>query len=105
MIAPEHLMEPISVASSITGSDVIEDLCAHIADKLTRTGDLRPVDSYRCYAARVIIDLQLMDVNQVEIAEQMVIGTPRPDVRSEQITVDVPEKRYYTPRNRTPRQL
>jgi hypothetical protein len=94
--------EPITVAAaSISGTEVIEDLCARIADKLSRSGDLRPTDAYRTYSAKITIELQLVDIDQIEIAEQMVIGTPDPEQPSEHITVAIPEKRYYTPRNRT----
>ena len=98
----DTLTEPIS-AATISGVEVIDDVCARIADRLSRSGNLRLTDAYRTYSAKITIELQLADIDQVEIAEQIVIGTPHPEQRSEHITVDVPEKRYYTPRNRTPK--
>jgi hypothetical protein len=95
----DTITEPIS-ATSISGAEIVDHLCSQIADKLSRSGDLRPTDAYRSYSARVTIDLQLADVDHVEIADEIVIGTPHPEQPSKQIVVAVPEKRYYTPRNR-----
>jgi hypothetical protein len=61
--------EPIIVAASISGAEVIDQLCSHIAEKLSCSGDLRHSDAYRTFSAKVTIELQLADIDQVEITE------------------------------------
>ena len=128
----EAFTEAIPVPGSISGIEVISDLCGRIAKKLSTSCDLRAVDSYVRYAATVEIKLQLIDVDATEVASEIAVGNIDPRQSFEHITVTVPTveseegrekspfesallertvddtileapKRYYTPRNRTPR--
>jgi len=58
----EPVMEPTSVPGTITGKAIIDNLLCRIAEKLGKSCDLRAMDSYSGYAARVTIALQLLDV-------------------------------------------
>jgi hypothetical protein len=65
----------IEVPRHVTGLHVIDDLLARIEGALLRTGDLRSVDSYASYSAKVTIQLQLVDINQTEIKTEVNVGT------------------------------
>jgi hypothetical protein len=68
------VMEPICIEGRITGAAVIDDLCGRIAERLARNGDLRTVDSYSSYSARVTIELSLQDVDVAKVSEQITVG-------------------------------
>jgi hypothetical protein len=55
-------MEAVAVPGRISGTGVIDDLCRRIAEKLALFCDLRAIDAYAGYAAKVEITLQLVDV-------------------------------------------
>ena len=86
--ALEKVMEPIVVPGSISGADVIDDLCVRIAEKLSLSGDLRTTDAYRNYSATVRIDLQLVDIDPVSISAKVAVGTIDPRQPSRAITVE-----------------
>jgi hypothetical protein len=88
--ALEAFTEAVPVPGSISGIEVISDLCGRIAKKLSTSCDLRAVDSYVRYAATVEIKLQLIDVDATEVAAEVVVGTIDPRQSSEHITVTVP---------------
>lgn len=69
-------MEPINVESRLSGSAIIDDLCNRIAERLACNGDLREVDSYRGYSARVTVELKLQDVDTVEARTEVIVGPP-----------------------------
>jgi hypothetical protein len=86
----EPVMEAISVPGSMSGTDIIDHLCNEIADKLSRSCDLRAVDSYARYAATVQIEMQLTDMDTTEIVERINVGTIDPCQPSQRLTIDVP---------------
>jgi hypothetical protein len=86
----EPVTEAIPLPGSICGSDVISDVCSRIAKKLSMSCDLRAVDNYARYSARITIELQLVDVDQVAVAAEVIVGTIDPKLRVEHITVTVP---------------
>ena len=96
----EPVMEPVSAGATISGEDVITDLCACIAERLSRDCNLRASDCYTSYAAQVSIDLQLVDIDRVEVKDDIVIGTLDPEKPSQHIKVAVPDKRVYVSRIR-----
>jgi hypothetical protein len=120
-------IEAVAVESRISGVEVINDLCDRIAERLTKSCDLREVDSYSGYAAKVQIELQLVDLGPVEVSAEIQVGTMNPSQPSERITLgesvaadeadspmlerpadpagvqeapEIREKRFYAPRNR-----
>ena len=94
--SPEKITEALTAPPAITGTGVIEDLCSRIAQKLALNCDLRSTDAYRSYSATVQITMRLEDVADTEVTDQIAIGTIHPDLPSEQITVDVPERVYVS---------
>ena len=50
------------------------DLCDRIADRLSRSCDLRSVDNYAGYSASVSITLQLRDVDTVTVSSKIAVG-------------------------------
>jgi hypothetical protein len=72
----------------IDGATIIDDLCSRIADRLARSGDLRAVDSYSRYSAKVQIELQLQDLDRVEVSSDLNVGTLNPHLASQHITLD-----------------
>ena len=93
---PPIVISPIHIGGRISGSGVIDDLCGRIADRLCRNGDLRTVDSYSSYAARIVIELDLQDVDVIKATETITVGVmPAPSVQSvaaqpKAITLEVP---------------
>ena len=65
----------IAVPGAISGTDIIDDLCTRIAGRLALTNDLRSVDCYRGYTAKVVIDLQLIDLDTVENHAELQVGS------------------------------
>jgi hypothetical protein len=65
----------VEIPGQISGDRIIDDLLNRIADRLERTGDLRPTDCYNGYAARVRIDLQLADIYPAEVSTEIAMGT------------------------------
>lgn len=55
------IMKPISVPGQISGTAIINDLLARIADRLVHSCDLRQIDAYADYSAEVAIKVQLRD--------------------------------------------
>lgn len=79
---------PIVIPGSISGADVIDDLCGRIAEGLSRDCSLRQIDRYTGYTATVEIKLQLEDVYPVEVAVDIMAGTLNPQLPSQHITLD-----------------
>jgi hypothetical protein len=81
----------ISVPGQISGGAVIDDLIRRIVDKLEKSGDLRAVDSYAGYAARVSISLQLVDLNKTEVNADINVGVidPQQPVRQVALGTDM----------------
>jgi hypothetical protein len=121
------VMGPISVPGVISGSRIVHDLCSRIAAKLTSNCDLREIDSYSGYAAKVTIELQLTDVYPVVVTAEVAAGKINSQLPSIHIDLDSEvtgaepeaslerpidpdgvveapgkERRYYTPRNSVP---
>ena len=123
----EAILEPIAIPGQISGTGVIEDLCNRIREKLAKSCDLRAIDAYSSYAAKVGIELQLVDLGPVEVSAEIQVGTLNPSQPSERITLrksvaadeadsamlerpvdpagveeapEIREKRFYAPRNR-----
>jgi hypothetical protein len=80
-------MEQVEVAGSISGADVISDLLDRIGDKLSKSCDLRPVDVYRGYAAKVEVQLQLMDIYPVAVTQEIQVGALDPAQPSKHIAL------------------
>lgn len=80
-------VQSITVSGTINGPAIINDLCNRIADKLERSNELRPVDAYRSYAARVTIDLQLVDIDTNSIATEVSVGNIDPGQKTQSITL------------------
>jgi hypothetical protein len=79
------IMEPITIPGRISGTGVIDDLCNRIAEKLARSCDLRAIDAYSGYTAKVTIELQLLDVYPCEVTAVVPVGTIDPQLRSVRI--------------------
>ncbi len=67
--------EVISVPGRISGTAIIADLCRRISERLSRQDSLRGIDSYSSYTCRISFDLTLVDVDEVTMQQQLVIGT------------------------------
>jgi hypothetical protein len=76
-----------SSAQTISGTSIITDLCNRIAEKLYRSGDLRSVDAYSSYAAKVSIELQLVDIDTANIDTEVAVGVMNPDLPSRHILI------------------
>jgi hypothetical protein len=124
------VMEPISVPGVISGSSIVHDLCSRIAAKLTSNCDLRAIDAYSGYTAKVEIMLQLHDVYPTTVTAEVEVGKINSQLPSEHIALGsevaaeetapslerpidpdgvtepavaaAKEKRWYAPRNATP---
>jgi len=70
--------EAISVPGVISGTAIVADLLHRIGDKLAQSCDLRMTDAYGGYAAKVSIELQLLDCYPVAVNAQVAVGTIHP---------------------------
>jgi hypothetical protein len=78
--------EPISVPRRISGTAIIADLCRRISERLSRQDNLRGVDSFTSYSCRISLDLTLIDVDEVTMTQELVIGTsPVPPAPAEPV--------------------
>jgi hypothetical protein len=82
--------EPVEVAGSVSGSDVVLDICDRLAEKLLLSDSLRESDAYSSYSAQITVTLQLTDVYPTEIATAIQVNTVDPKQPSRAITLDVP---------------
>jgi hypothetical protein len=84
-------MEAIVIPGAINGAAIVGDLLNRIEDKLSRSCDLRPVDVYSGYRAKVSIELQLLDVYPVDVVQEIQVGSidPRQDVQHITLSPDV----------------
>jgi hypothetical protein len=81
------IMEPVSVAGTISGSSIISDLCTRIAERLQLSCDLRATDAYAGYSAEVEIKLQLRDIDTTPVAAQITVGAIDPSQTVERIAM------------------
>src|SRR5262249_21165223 len=68
------IMEPVQVQGTITGTGIIDDLLFRLGEKLSRSCDLRATDAYKSYSAKVVVELQLQDVDRVEALNERAVG-------------------------------
>jgi hypothetical protein len=74
MSTMEPNMEVIETPGSISGPQIIADLCDRIAAQLARDCNLRASDCYEGYAATATIIIQLPGVYATEVAAQIDAG-------------------------------
>ena len=48
--------EAVAVPGRISGSEIVYDLCDRIAEKLSKSCDLRQSDSYAGYSAKITVE-------------------------------------------------
>lgn len=82
-------MDVVDVEGRISGSEVIADLCDRVAERLSKSCDLRQTDSYSSYSAMVTIQLELTDVDSTQVAADIVVGALDGQQPSERITLVV----------------
>jgi hypothetical protein len=116
----------IEIPGQISGDRIITDLLGRIEAVLVRTGDLRAVDCYHGYSAKISIRLQVHDLDTNEVSTEVAVGSFDPqkprhatalepvvageadDFQSLERPVDpsgveetpARDKRWYAPRNR-----
>jgi hypothetical protein len=83
-------MEAVAVPGRISGQEVVADLLDRVAERLTRSCDLRESDSYASYSAVVSITLQLVDVDTISLSQQITVGSLDAEQLAQQITINVP---------------
>ncbi|HUN85753.1 MAG TPA: hypothetical protein VMU48_15335 [Terracidiphilus sp.] len=83
-------MESFDVAETVTGADVIQDLCERVAQSLSSDCRLRSTDSYQGYGARVVAEIWLSDVDPQTVQQTISVGDCGPGTPSSQVVVDVP---------------
>jgi hypothetical protein len=86
----EPILEAVAIPGRISGAEVICDLLDRIGERLSRSCDLRPSDSYAAYSAKVTVELSLVDVDTVEVVQQIAVGTPDSQQPTQPITLEVP---------------
>jgi hypothetical protein len=64
----------VDVPRTVSGEQIVDDVCLQIADRLSRDCNLRGSDSYASYSARIRVDLWLQDVDTTEVNADVVIG-------------------------------
>jgi hypothetical protein len=70
----EPITGPILIPGSISGTAIIDDLLSRIEEQLSRDCNLRQVDVYSGYAAKVQIELQLLDIYPAELVATVKVG-------------------------------
>ena len=80
----------IDMPRGVSGDDIITDLLDRIAQRLILTNSLRAVDCYRSYSAKVVIDLQLDDIDSIPVSTQLQVGSVDPEMPSQRIVLDTP---------------
>ena len=83
----EPIMEPVHVPGSISGVGVIDDLLNRIGERLSRSDCLRLVDSYKSYNARVVVELQLIDIDMTEVNTEVAVGGFHPTLPVKRIAL------------------
>jgi hypothetical protein len=80
-------LQAITIPGSISGPQVIDDLCGRIAAQLARDCSLRQSDAYSGYRAKAIVTIELLDVYPATVTAEVAVGNPDPQ-RSHTITLE-----------------
>jgi hypothetical protein len=83
-------MEMIDTPGSVSGAEIVYDICDRLAEKLLSSDCLRESDAYSSYAATITATVQLTDVYPVAVAATIHVGTIHPQQPSRTIALDVP---------------
>lgn len=71
----ELIVEPIiSMAETITAPEIADDLAARIIAELRKSCYMRETDCYASYAAKIKIELQLVDIDTENIDSGFTVG-------------------------------
>jgi hypothetical protein len=80
----------IDMPQSMSGENILSDLLDRIAERLILTNSLRAVDCYRSYSAKVVIDLQLDDIDSMDAHAELQVGSIDPEMPSQRVVLDTP---------------
>jgi hypothetical protein len=83
-------VEEMQSGEGLSGVEVIEDLAGRLIDGLRDNCYLLATDSYQSYAATVMVEIQLHDVDRQTVTKKLIVGDPDPGLPSRRIAVDVP---------------
>ncbi len=85
----EQREEPILV-EQISGTEIIDDLAARLVEGLAGNCYLTANDAYASYSAKMVVEIQLIDVNTPTVSKTLVVGELDPSTPTHQVTIDVP---------------
>jgi hypothetical protein len=83
----EPIMEAVSVPGTISGSEIVDDVCSRIADRLSRDCNLRASDCYGGYAFTASVEIQLLDVYPVTVSAQVAVGALNRQLPSQHVAL------------------
>lgn len=89
------------MTETITGSEIIADICSRIVNELGKSCHLRETDSYGGYSAKVTVEIQLRDIDPVTVEASLTIGNHNSATPSRRIVVEIPAVSPTTARERS----
>jgi hypothetical protein len=84
-------MEMIDTPGSVSGAEIVYDICDRLAEKLLSSDCLRESDAYSSYAATLDVTVQLVDVYPVAVSAQVAVGAVDPRQPSRRMAVAMPD--------------
>jgi hypothetical protein len=84
-------IEILGSAQALSGSDIVEDIAQRVAVALAANCYLRGTDEYQRYSARIVIEVQLVDIDRTSVNEAFTIGQPDGALSGHKSEVDIPE--------------
>lgn len=94
-------MPDLERIESLSGEDIIDDVCSRIAEELSRSVHLRRTDSYVGFTGKILVELQLDDyVNHETARHQLVIGEHDPARPSRRFEIEIAAAPATTVRER-----
>jgi hypothetical protein len=83
-------IETLGTVQALSGTDIIEDVAQRVAAALGQNCFLRSSDEYQGYSARVVLEVQLVDVDITRVDETFVVGAHDQARPSQRFEVEIP---------------
>jgi hypothetical protein len=83
-------IETLGTVQALSGTDIIEDVARQVAAALGQNCFLRSSDEYQGYSARVVLEVQLVDVDITRVDETFVVGAHDQARPSQRFEVEIP---------------
>lgn len=84
------MMEPLTAPeTALTGREIVDDVCARLAQELEKSCYLTAACAYRAYAGKITVELQLEDFDTTQLKASVTVNKPNPARPSRRFEIDL----------------